>query len=401
MRYPSIENNIPSYIWDICHRFYEAGEDAYIVGGSLRDIIYGRVPSDFDLSTSALPRRTAEIFSDMRVIETGIKHGTVTLIANGSPVEITTFRVDGDYTDSRHPDRVSFTGRIEEDLARRDFTVNAMAYNDRSGLVDPFGGRLDLEARIIRAVGDPQKRFSEDALRIMRAFRFSAQLELSIDEKTLRGAVDCRGGLSSIAKERVSSEFLKLLTSPSPEKVLTIMSKEGILPYIVGEYTPNEKTLSLLNSMPNDSDARLGFFLSDAEEEQAGEILRSLRISNALTVAALCVVRGSKRAVSEPSDARRLVCECGVHAKNAARASALMGISHADAPLWVEENKAPTSLSQLEISGRDIIDMGAKGKDVGKILNALLDSVLKDPGLNTRRTLTDLAKKYLEQEAVK
>lgn len=401
MRDPRIENCIPAYIWDICHRFYEAGEDAYIVGGSLRDIMLGRSPSDFDLATSATPKRTAEIFSDMRVIETGVRHGTVTLIAEGSPIEITTFRIDGDYTDSRHPNEVRFTGRIEEDLSRRDFTVNAMAYNDRSGLVDPFSGQTDLDAKIIRAVGDPERRFSEDALRIMRAFRFSAQLNFTINADTLRGAVLCRNGLKNIAKERISSEFFKLITSPAPEKILSLMAKEEILSYITKEYTPSDRTVSLLGRMPNEIGARLGFFLSDTDEETAKDILNSLKISNALTVASLCVIRGSKRVIAEPVDARRLIGECGAHAKNAAIASALLGVSHPDAPLWIERNTAPTSLSELEISGKDLMKMGVCGRDVGKILNILLEKVLKAPDLNSRDKLLDLAKKYIEQETAK
>ena len=395
MRDQRIEEKIPSYILDICHRFYESGEDAYIVGGSLRDIMLGRAPSDFDLATSATPQRTSEIFSDMRVIETGIKHGTLTVIAEGAPVEITTFRIDGDYTDSRHPDEVSFTGKIEDDLSRRDFTVNAMAYNDRAGLVDPFSGQVDLDARIIRAVGDPKKRFSEDALRIMRAFRFSAQLGFAIDSDTLKGAIECRSRLENIAKERIFCEFSKLLCSDLPENILTLMAKEGILTYITNGYLPKEETLSLIGGMPSEVGARLGFFLSDTTKETAETILRSLKASNAITVASLCVVRGSKRTVATPADARRLIGECGIHAKNAATASALSGLSSPDAPLWVEENRAPCSLSELEISGKDLISLGVCGRDVGRILELLLNRVIEDPAMNERATLLDLAKKYI------
>lgn len=401
MRDQRIEEKIPSNILNICRRFYEAGEDAYVVGGSLRDIMLGRTPSDFDLATSAAPQRTSEIFSDMRVIETGIKHGTVTVIADGAPVEITTFRIDGDYTDSRHPNAVSFTKRIEEDLSRRDFTVNAMAYNDRTGLVDPFSGQSDLDAGIIRAVGDPQKRFSEDALRIMRAFRFSAQLGFAIDGNTLRGAIECRDGLSNIAKERIFCEFSKLLCSASPSDILTLMAKEGVLSYITNEYVPKKATLDRLERMPNEIGARLGFFLSDTDKEEAEKILRSMKVSNALTVASLCIVRGSKRPIATPADARRLIGECGVHAKNAAIASALSGLSSPDAPRWVEENRAPCSLSELEISGRDLMALGARGKDIGRILNILLSKVLEDPAKNDRDTLQELAKNYLEQRDLK
>ena len=394
MRDPRIEEKIPSYIWDICHRFYGVGEDAYVVGGSLRDIMLLRDPNDFDLATSCLPERTAELFSDMRVIETGIKHGTVTVMVNGAPVEITTFRIDGSYTDSRHPDGVSFTGRIEEDLARRDFTVNAMAYNDRAGLVDPFGGRADLMGSVIRAVGDSRKRFTEDALRIMRAFRFSAQLGFCVDGDTLEGAAACREGLGNIARERIAVEFLKLLTSPEPREALALMEQGGILPYITGGYAPRAETVALLSDMPKDGGGRLGLFLSDTDTESAKSILRSLKYSNALTVAALAVVRGSCRAINTPTDARRLIGECGAHAENAALASSLLGNSPKDAPLWVRENKAPCGLGELAVSGRDLMSVGFCGRDVGRILRILLDRVLEEPSLNERETLLAIAEEY-------
>ena len=392
MRDINIEKKIPSYIWDVCGRFYGVGEDAYVVGGSLRDIMLGREPSDFDLAASALPQVTSKLFSDMRVIETGIKHGTVTVIVEGSPIEITTFRIDGSYTDSRHPDGVSFTGRVEEDLARRDFTVNAMAYNDRSGLVDPFGGRDDLSKRIIRAVGDSRKRFSEDALRIMRAFRFSAQLDFEIEPDTLSGAELCREGLANIARERIAVELLKLITSDVPEKALRLMVDAGVLAYITGEYLPDKETVRLLSGMPKDEGARLGFLLVGADEDRAREILRSLKISNALTTAALAVRRGAHRRIESPADARRLIGECGVHAKNAAVASVLLGNSIADAPIWVEKNNAPTSLRDLKVTGKDLIDIGITGKSVGIILNDILRAVIEEPRLNEKQTLLEMAK---------
>ncbi|MBQ8850193.1 MAG: polynucleotide adenylyltransferase [Clostridia bacterium] len=397
MRDIHIENNIPAHIWDVCHRFYSAGEDAYIVGGSLRDIMLGRAPSDFDLATSALPQRTAELFSDMRVIETGIKHGTVTVIVGGAPVEITTFRIDGSYTDSRHPDGVSFTGRIEEDLARRDFTVNAMAYNDRSGLVDPFGGRDDLRDGIIRAVGDSRRRFSEDALRIMRAFRFSAQLGFEIDYGTLSGAKEQREGLANIARERIAVEFLKLITSKEPEAALTLMTKAEALTYITGEYRPSERIFSLISKMPCDEGARLGFFLSEASEDAARSVLRGLKYSNALTTAALAVIRGSRRAVESPADARKLIGECGAYARSAACASVLLGLSCADAPLWVEKNTAPTSLRDLCVTGKDLMEIGVTGKEVGRVLGALLAAVIEEPRLNEREMLIKMAEDILNK----
>ena len=180
----NINLNIPDFVCEIIERISASDESAYLVGGSLRDMLLSKEPHDFDLASSASPEKICEIFSDMRVIKTGIAHGTVTLLSRGGSVEITTFRVDGAYTDMRHPESVKFTRRIEDDLSRRDFTVNAMAYNKKDRLIDLFGGASDIENKIIRTVGAPEERFTEDALRIMRAFRFSAQLGFDIEKKT-------------------------------------------------------------------------------------------------------------------------------------------------------------------------------------------------------------------------
>ena len=388
-----IENRIPEYIKALCRRFYDAGEDVYVVGGSLRDIMLDRAPDDFDLTTSATPRRVSELFSDMRVIETGIKHGTVTVIADGRPVEITTFRVDGSYTDSRHPDGVRFTGRIEEDLARRDLTVNAMAYNDRSGLVDPFGGRDDLRAGLLRAVGDSRRRFSEDALRIMRTFRFSAQLGFTIEDGTLAGAIQCMDGLSVIARERIAVEFLKLLRSDSPEGVLKLMIKISALPYITGDFIPKNEVLGLLSQMPSEDGARLGLFLSGADADTARGVLRSLKYSNAQITGALAVLRGSEISILTPADARRLIGDCGVYAKDGAMASVLLGNSPPEAVSWVIGNTAPCTLRELAVSGRELIAVGIEGREVGKTLDRLLSAVIADPELNTKEKLLALARK--------
>jgi len=393
MRDIRIEEKIPKYILDICDVFHAAGEEAYLVGGSLRDIMLGREPNDFDLATSALPQRTAELFSHMRVIETGIRHGTVTVISHGHPVEITTFRIDGEYTDSRHPDGVRFTGRIEEDLARRDFTVNAMAYNHLHGLIDPFGGRDDLKGRVIRAVGESRKRFSEDALRIMRCFRFSAQLDFDICRDTLEGAAECRSGLGNIAKERIASELVKLLTSPDPAPAIRKMMESGVMPFIVGDYLPEDKVISLISEMPTDAAARLGFFLSSADESEAKAILMDLKYSGAITTGAMAVARGATKRIEGPAGARRFIGECGIHAKNGAVASALLGNSPAEAVEWISRNRAPCTLRELAVNGRDLMDIGIEGKSVGSTLNKLLEAVIDDPRLNEREILLRMCRK--------
>ncbi len=398
MRDTDIEAKLPNYLTDIFNRFYEQGEEAYLVGGSLRDIMRGEAPHDYDLTASAAPEKTKEIFSGFRVIDTGIKHGTVTVIYENEPIEITTFRIDGEYTDSRHPDRVSFTRKIEQDLARRDFTVNAMAYNNRRGLVDPYGGRDDLSLGIIRAVGDSRRRFSEDALRIMRAFRFSAQLGFSVDGDTLSGAVECMGGLSVIARERIGAEFLKLLLSAEPKYALKLMTNSGALPYIMGKYAPNDRIFEDISKMPATDTARLGFLLSRAETDEARQILHGLKYSNAQIKGTLAVARGAKMTLDSQADARRFIGECGIYSEWGVTASVLLGNSPAEAIEWVRDNKAPCTLRELAVGGRELTDMGFSGREVGEVLSHLLAEVIAEPSLNTKEELCRLAEEYRKNE---
>ena len=388
----------PKYVQDIIDRLENSGESAYIVGGSLRDMLLGIEPHDYDVTTSALPLRTLEIFSDMRVIETGLKHGTVTVISQGEPIEVTTFRIDGEYTDSRHPDSVSFTDDITADLSRRDFTVNAMAYNPRRGLVDPFGGSEDVKRGIIRAVGDPQKRFTEDALRIMRAFRFSAQLGFSIEAETLAGAVSCAEGLSNIARERIGSEFIRLVTSEHPTASLRAMKETGILKYALGSYEPSDRLIDSLPRMPRTDTARLGLLLSETDRDSGREILHGLRCSGKQTTGALAVSTGSWRRVETAKDARALIAVTGVYATDAALASVLRGISPEGAAEETEKQKnTPSRLQDLKINGKILSEMGAKGKLIGSTLDRLLAAVIEDPSLNERETLTGMAEKIMKE----
>lgn len=391
-----VKNALPEYINTVCDRFFDAGYDVYLVGGSLRDIVRGATPHDFDLATSAKPQETVELFGDHRVIETGIKHGTVTVLVGGEPIEITTFRVDGSYTDSRHPDSVSFTSRIEDDLSRRDFTVNAMAYNTKNGFVDPFGGLSDLENKILRAVGEAEQRFSEDALRIMRAFRFSAQLQYNIEEKTLAAIEKQKDGLQNIAKERIASEFLRLLTSSGAELPLRQMIELGVLQYVCKDYTPSESLLKKISKMPTNEYARLGFFFSEANDTDAREILRSLKYSNKQITGALAVARGSRICVNDQAEARRFIALCGDYAESAATASVLISDSNPALVGWVKENRAPCRLSDLAIGGGELSDLGVKGRDIGRVLNCLLEAVIEDPLLNKKERLLDMAKDIMQ-----
>ncbi|MBR0153830.1 MAG: CCA tRNA nucleotidyltransferase, partial [Lachnospiraceae bacterium] len=210
---------IPANAELILRSLEEAGHEAYIVGGCVRDALLGREPQDWDITTSALPEQVQALFR--RTIDTGIQHGTVTVMFGKEAYEVTTYRIDGEYHDGRHPDQVTFTRSLEEDLKRRDFTINAMAYNPKRGLVDLFGGQKDLAERVIRAVGDARERFSEDALRMLRAVRFAGQLGFAIEEGTLEGIRALAPTLAKISQERIREELTKLLLSPQPELLET------------------------------------------------------------------------------------------------------------------------------------------------------------------------------------
>ena len=384
--------NIPEYVRVVLNRLYEHGESAYVVGGSLRDMMLFSEPHDFDVASSALPERVCEIFSDMHVIKTGLQHGTVTVVCQRRPIEITTFRVDGEYHDMRRPDSVSFTRRIEDDLSRRDFTVNAMAYNERDGLVDLFFGQADLKNRIIRTVGNPYERFSEDALRIMRAFRFSAQLGFEIEEKTLKAAGALGERLSFIAKERIFSELVKLICSPYPEKPLMAMRSLGVLDYVFEKYIPSERAIMLLSQVEKSDIARLSAFFSDADEATARQELIRLKASRKQRSASV-IVDAAKIKVSSSKDMAALRARLSLDADIALSLSVLLGNSPREA-LTLLDDATPFSISQLAIGGSELISLGYSGREIGKTLARLLDEVIKAPTLNNRSELLKMASKW-------
>ncbi|MBO5884037.1 MAG: CCA tRNA nucleotidyltransferase [Clostridia bacterium] len=389
----------PEYIAEIIKRIEEHGERAYMVGGCVRDSLLGITPNDFDIAVSCPPEKTMEIFSDRHVIPTGLKHGTVTVVYDREIVELTTFRIDGSYTDSRHPDEVSFTNRIEEDLSRRDFTVNAMAYGLREGLVDIFGGREDLEARRIRAVGKPEVRFEEDALRILRAFRFSAQLGFEIEKETLIAAREKAEGLSRIARERIGVEFIKLLCSPDVSCALKQMKDSGVMCYVLGGYEPSIRIIDRLHSVLGSDISRLGFLLAEAEENEAREILHSLRCSTKQIKGALAVRRASRISVSDVISARRFIADTGVYWESGIVASVAYGSSPHDAiELTRRENSIPKNLSELKINGRKLMELGFCGKDIGRILGEILLRCVDEPTLNREEKLIELAMQYKKDE---
>lgn len=223
---------LPKEVQEVLAALSQSGYKAYVVGGCVRDSLLGLVPKDWDVTTSALPEETRRVFADRPVIGTGIQHGTVTVLMDGMPVEVTTYRTDGAYSDHRRPDEVHFTPELREDLARRDFTINAMAYHPNEGIVDYYGGQMDCERGIIRCVGDPAERFEEDALRILRALRFASVLGFSMDSRTREQLIVKRGLLSHMAMERITSEFSRLLCGEKASEVL-----RGF-PTVVGVFLP-------------------------------------------------------------------------------------------------------------------------------------------------------------------
>ena len=394
---------ISSETEEIIARFEAAGFEAFLVGGSLRDSLLGADCGDVDLTTSALPEETMALFSDMRIIPTGLKHGTVTLMtASGTPIEITTYRTDGEYSDSRHPDSVSFTRNLSEDLSRRDFTVNAMAYAPQKGIVDLFDGRYDLERKLIRCVGDPVLRFSEDALRILRAFRFSAQLGFDIDKNTLDGAVAMAKGLHKIARERVAVEMLKLLSAPLPSSALGLMSP--VLPDVFPDITIDSSRFSLCDALPRDPIARLSLLIFGSG--QAHAMAHSLKLSNADKGRLIALSELADSDIpSSPFSARKLLCRFqGAHGDSltAVRIWGLVNerdVSDALDLVWEQISAAPClTLSMLAVNGKDLISEGlASGKDVGRILSVLLQSVIADPSANNRDKLMTLARSVAEE----
>ena len=378
----------------VIDRLEKGGFEAFAVGGCVRDLLMGIPAHDYDITTNAATDEIKAVFSDYKTVDTGIKHGTVTVVTEGDPVEITTYRTDGEYTDSRRPDSVEFTRNIEDDLSRRDFTVNAMAYNEKRGLVDLFGGRDDLSAGIIRAVGDPRKRFTEDALRIMRGFRFSAQLGFEIEKNTLSAALELSGRLKNIARERIGSEFLRLLDSKFPSKALLAMGDalEEVLPCQV----PRER-LALADALPYGGEERLAMLLYGQPREQVLEAAHALRLSNAQKSKILSIASAVPPKYGPPS-IRRFLRECGEFAEGAAAVLTLLGKADPSlsAAVTAEKANAPCiSVGGLAINGADLINSGlVSGRQVGEILSALLEKVIDDPSLNTKDRL------LLEAEAI-
>lgn len=433
----------PDYISSAISLLSAHSKQGFAVGGCVRDSLMGVTPHDWDMTTDALPEETKAIFSAYRTVDTGIKHGTVLVMLDSHPVEITTFRVDGEYTDCRHPDSVTFTPDIKSDLARRDFTINAMAYNKTAGLVDLFGGEDDINNKIIRCVGDPDERFNEDALRIMRALRFSSTLGFTIEEQTKKAIFKNADLLKNIARERISSELLKLLCG---KNVLSVMEEyEEIFGVIIPElkcefgfeqhgkkhaYTVWGHTCRTVANIENDETLRLTMLLHDIGKpithklnangdstfknhaaeggKIAAEVLKTLKLSRKMTDTVTYLVTHHdmdvpdsretvKRYLNMMGEEKFLMLMKIRTADRSALSESFRNISaqtdYAYSQFYdIIDKKEPYTLSSLAVNGRDLAALGITGEETKSALDKCLDAVICDPSLNTKEKLTAFIK---------
>ena len=424
----------------------ESGFEAYIIGGCVRDSLLGKEPKDFDVTTSALPEETKRVFDGFRVIETGIRHGTVTVLINGMPIEITTYRIDSDYADNRHPEKVTFTKSLREDTARRDFTMNAVAAGENGELVDFHGGCEDIEKRLIRCVGDPDERFGEDALRILRAVRFSSVLGFEIEEETKAAVFRNRELLSNISSERTASELIKLICGRDARRVLT--EYVDVLAAVIPELAPMkgfdqhnehhiydilEHTAAAVENAPAEPVMRLAalfhdigkprcFFMRDGVghfyghasvgAEMTSVILSRLKLDNATKETAVKLVRLHDVQIEETETAvkrcmNRHTPEIFFMLLRLKRADTLAQAPQCLVRLAylqrleaiandILNRKECFSMKQLAVNGRDLMDIGyAQGRELGERLNELLELVMNGQLKNERGALTEYARSRL------
>ena len=430
---------LPEKVNTIIQTLQEHGYEAYAVGGCVRDSLLGREPGDWDITTSASPDETKKLFA--RTVDTGIEHGTVTVLLGKEGFEVTTYRIDGKYEDSRHPTEVIFTRNLREDLLRRDFTINAMAYNDTEGIVDIFGGMDDLKRKIIRCVGNARERFGEDALRIMRGVRFAAQLGFSLEKETKEAMTELAPTLEKISAERIQTELVKLLVSDSPELIREAYHL-GITAVILPEfdemmrtgqetkyhrYDVGEHTVQAVCNVPPDKVLRLTMLLHDVAkpemktvdadgtahfkghdirgEQKAKEILRRLKFDNDTIHKVTKLVRWHDyRMPAEKKNVRKamskisaelfpmylLVKRADILAHSMYRREEelenLSGLQKCYEEIVADHECV--SLKQLAVTGTDLIGIGMKpGKQIGEVLNELLRIVLEYPELNNKEHL--------------
>ncbi|MCR4611681.1 MAG: CCA tRNA nucleotidyltransferase [Lachnospiraceae bacterium] len=439
---------LPKEVRNIIEILQRHGHEAYAVGGAVRDAILGHIPKDWDITSDATPQEIKSIFN--KTVDTGLQHGTVTVIMGGVGYEVTTYRIDGKYSDARHPEDVTFTRSLTEDLKRRDFTINAMAYNDEAGLVDEFGGRKDLENGIIRTVGNPKERFSEDALRMLRALRFSAQLGFEVDKDTSDAIIKLSPTITKISAERIREELLKLIESDNPGHI-TKMYDLGLTKYILPEfdkimaceqyslhhmYSVGMHTVVAMENVPPKRVFRLTMLLHDMGKPDtksvgedgynhffnhtevgaqiANDVLSRLKFDNDTRKKVVRLVRyHDERPKLTKKSVRKRIVKIGEEAF-----PDLFTVNRADIlaqSMYQREEKLEyvdrfeemynqimstehcLKISELKITGKDLIEMGVKqGPDIGRILGQLLDEVIDEPEKNDKTYLVKRTEELMD-----
>ena len=429
----NIRIDMPSDVAHIIDILEQNGHEAFAVGGCVRDAIMGRIPHDWDITTSAKPHQVKALFR--RTIDTGIQHGTVTIMIGSTGYEVTTYRIDGTYSDGRHPEEVTFTTNLVEDLKRRDFTINAMAYNNRAGVIDEFNGIDDLNNGIIRCVGEAAERFTEDALRILRAIRFSAQLNFSIDEATANAITLIAPNLKKISRERIQTELDKLITSAHPDRI-TLVQAYGLTPYIFdnadilldNNITVYNNIAELMNELPQNHFLRWSAITVLENNPQA--VLKGLKFDN--NTIDVCKKLHAISRLNLPTDKpylRRLIVKFGkelfddyvftflkvlhqnhiseldVNMKKSPMNTGCPEIPSIDITsidevhgLYNEiiSNGDCISMKDMAVKGADLMAIGmAPGKQLGTVLNNLFQQVLDDPSLNDKDMLLKMAEQMM------
>lgn len=442
--------DMPKNVDTAINLLQSAGFEAYAVGGCVRDSLLGKTPNDWDITTSAKPEDMKSVFADFHCIDTGIKHGTVTVVIDGEPLEITTFRLDGEYEDNRHPKSVTFTSNLGADLGRRDFTVNAMAYSKMTGTVDLFGGQNDLKNKIIRCVGDPDRRFNEDALRILRALRFASALDFEIEEKTAQSLLKNCALLGNISEERIAKELLKLVCGKGAKRILTDFAPVlfEILPELQPMYKNShdnphhcydiyEHTLIAVESIDPEPTLRFAMLLHDCGKpavkkfdengvahfyghqrisaEISAQILARLKVSNKFRDEILFLVSNHDRweLYENTEKMPRYLSKFGldgvlkllkvmradVLAQSPEYRYRLDQISDAEEIAKnLAAQKPCLSLRELQINGRTLMDIGIpQGRKLGAVLAQLLDEVIDGVTKNTQEALTTRAREIYRE----
>ncbi len=397
---------IPSSVMQVLQRLADAGFEAYLVGGCVRDHLRGVSPGDYDLTTRATPDEMHRAFAGLPTVDTGARHGTVMVLVDGMPIEVTTYRVDGSYRDNRHPDAVRFTASLEEDLARRDFTMNALALHPQQGIIDCFGGCADIAARCIRAVGEPHRRFSEDALRILRGLRFAATLGFSIEIETATAMKEKAGLLATISAERIRQELTKLLLGTYAPSVLAVYADilSVVLPgwaaSLAGEGLP--ALAQLIGDLPQEPVVRFAALFSSMPVDAADHLMRRLRFDNCTRerVGKLLLHLGDPCTGGAPvlrrfaaglggADARLLLTLHRARAAQAADMPRILALDAASALLeQILVDRPCLSLRDLAIDGRDLQAAGyAAGQTLGLALQDAFSAVLDGRVENTKEAL--------------